>query len=277
MTFIPATPLGGYAGWRVFERIAPRQIEVHSAQSDIKRDVSYFRERLPEATTASALTNDRRLLKVALTAFGLGEEIDKRALITRVLNEGTSAEGAFALRLSDSRWRDFADAFSYGNPGGAPVDSTAFRERVVAQYIERSFEERVGEADTDIRLALNFRRDATKIANEENADRVGWFRLLGQQPLRLVLEGALSIPESAGTLDIQRQKTLFEDRFRSIFGEASPASLRDPKVLERVLQRYFLNVQLQNGPSLTTPGAAAVTLLSSGSLTAGLLLSGQTP
>ena len=271
--FIPAVPFSGYAGFLVFDRTAPRQLEIHESQAEIQRNIEHFRANITNATTAGDLVQDRRLLTVALGAFGLEEEIDKRAFVERILNEGTENEDAFALRFTDTRFRDLADAFGYGNAGGAQVGSSAFREQVVSQYIERSFEVQVGEADTDIRLALNFRREAARIANGSNADEVGFLQILGQKPVREVLEGALGLPESIGVLDIEQQTEVFQDRFQRFFGSSSAAALSDPETLDAVIERFFLNRQLESGPDPSTPGAAAVTLLSSGSFAANLFLS----
>ena len=62
--------------------------------------------------TAADLVADRRLLKVALAAFGLEGEIDKKALIRKVLEEGTG-EGAIATRMTDPAWRRIATAFGF--------------------------------------------------------------------------------------------------------------------------------------------------------------------
>ncbi|MEM8771398.1 MAG: DUF1217 domain-containing protein [Pseudomonadota bacterium] len=271
--FVPAVPLSGYAGWLVFDGTAPKQLEIHERQAEIQRNVEYFRSEIGTADTAEALVNDRRLLTVALGAFGLSDEIDKRAFIERVLSDGTQDPEAFALRLPDTRFRQLSEAFGYGDIGGAQIGSSAFRERVISQYIERSFEVQVGEADTDIRLALNFRRDALQIANGENADDIGFLQILGQRPLRTVLENALGLPQSTGTLDLDRQLEVFQDRFQRFFGVDSISALRDPDVLESVIERFFLNRQLQSGPDPSTPGATAITLLASGSIATNAFLS----
>ncbi|MEM9015099.1 MAG: DUF1217 domain-containing protein [Pseudomonadota bacterium] len=262
MTFLPAIPLTGLVGWRVFQESAPRQQEVFERQPLVQKNVAHFRENASTALTAADLVADRRLLSVALGAFGLEEEINKRALIRRVLEEGTIERDAFANRLNDKRWRDFAETFGYGDGVGARVLSPAFQESIISRYLERAFEASVGEVDTDMRLASNFRREALEIANGEDVDRVGWFEIMGQRPLRAVMEAALGLPTSIGTADIDQQRDLFADKFQNVFGVDSLSALRDPDVMDAVLQRFFLQSELQNGPSASTPGAAALSILS---------------
>ncbi|WP_425409255.1 DUF1217 domain-containing protein [Hyphococcus sp.] len=261
MTFYPAIPLSGYLGWKVFDNSASRQFDVFKDTPSVVRNVDYFRENIAEATTAEKLVNDRRLLTVALGAYGLSEEIDKRAFIQRILEDGTELDGAFANRLSDSRWREFAKGFGYGNITGTRVGIESFREQTANNYLERAFEERVGEVDTDMRLAMNFRREIAKIAESESAETSGWFQIMGRQPLRTVMEGALALPSSIGQADIDQQKELFERKAEQFFGGKSPAIFKDPVKVEDALRRFFLYTEIQNGPTLSTPGIAALSIL----------------
>ena len=90
--------------------------------------------------SAADLVADRRLLKVALGAFGLEGEIDKRAFMRKVLDEGTIDPKAFANRLTDPAFRKLAEAFGFGNPGGARTNEAGFAAKIVAAYKIRAFE-----------------------------------------------------------------------------------------------------------------------------------------
>ncbi len=256
MTFTPAIPLSGYLGWRVFESNAERQFETFKTSPEIVRNVDYFREHIAEATTAEKLVNDRKLLTVALGAFGLEDEIDKKAFIRKILEEGTDLSDSFANRLADSRWREFAKAFGYGNFTGANVNLASFREQTANNYLERAFEVSVGEVDTDMRLAMYFRREIAAIAESPYVEEAGWFTIMGQTPLRTVMESALGLPSTIGQADIDKQKELFESKAEQIFGGKSPAIFKDPLKVEDALRRFFLQTEIQNGPSESTPGMA---------------------
>ncbi|WDI31553.1 DUF1217 domain-containing protein [Hyphococcus flavus] len=264
MTFYPAIPLGGYLGWKVFDNSADRQFEVFKNSPTIVRNVEYFRENIAEAKTAEDLVNDRRLLEVALGAYGLQEEINKKAWIQKILEEGTDLSDAFANRLSDSRWREFAKGFGYGNFTGPQVGIESFREQTANNYLERAFEVQVGDVNTDMRLAMNFRREIAKIANGANVETAGWFQIMGQEPLRAVMEGALGLPSSVGQADIDKQKDLFARKAEQFFGGKSPAVFKDPVKVEDALRRFFLQTEIQNGPTASTPGVAALSILGGG-------------
>ncbi len=262
MTYIPAIPLGGYLGWRVFENSADKQFEIFKKSPAIVRNMEYFRENIENAGSAKKLVNDRKLLTVALGAYGLEDEINKKAFIQKVLEDGTDLSGSFANRLNDPRWKDFARDFGYGNFTGPRVGNEAFRDKVANNYLERSFEVNVGEVNTDMRLAMNFRREIARIAEGASVDTAGWFQIMGQSPLRTVMEAALGLPASIGSADIDQQKDLFERKAEKLFGGKSPAVFKDPVKVEDALRRFFLQTEIQNGPTASTPGSAALSILS---------------
>lgn len=113
--YIPVIPVSGVGGLRFLEETEDQQIEALKNDAEVKRDVEYFKNNIASATSSDALLADRRLLEVALTAYGLESEIDKTAFIKRVLDEGTESDTAMANRLNDQRWTQFAEDFGYGN------------------------------------------------------------------------------------------------------------------------------------------------------------------
>ena len=105
MSYQPVVPLPGIAGWRFLERTQAKQQAAFENGAELQREIAYFEEKIAAVKTAADLVADRRLLKVALGAFGLESEIDKKAFVRKVLEEGTTAEGALATRLTDPAWR----------------------------------------------------------------------------------------------------------------------------------------------------------------------------
>lgn len=277
MVFQPVIGTGGYAGWRVLESTQARQQETFDRSPVIQREIDYFRENIANATSAEALVSDRRLLSVALSAFGLGDEINKQAFVQRVLEEGTLLTTSFANRLNDPRYLAFAETFSYGNVVDPAVGTEAFREDIIARYKTFEFERAVGETDNDMRIALNFKREIAAIAETAAAspdnERLAWFQIMGNQPLRELVGTALNIPAEAAQVDIDQQQEMFADKANQIFGDSSPKVFADQEVLNEAIRRFFLNRQVENGPSALTPGVGALTLLQSSGLSQNLFLS----
>ncbi|MDB2407743.1 DUF1217 domain-containing protein [Jannaschia sp.] len=238
MTFQPFVPTGGLAGWRFLQSTLDSQKEAFDKSSVLQRDLDYFAENIGEVTTAAELVSDFRLLSVALGAFGLQDDINAKFLIRTVLEEGSIETDALANKLSDQRYRDFTKAFGFGD---FPVPNTVlsdFPDKIAALYADQAFEQAVGETNETMRLALYAQREFASVAEGTGTDRAKWFTIMGTAPLRAVMEGALNLPVSFGTLDLDQQLKVFQERSEQAFGIETVSDLADPDTLERILDRY---------------------------------------
>ena len=280
MNFQPIVPIGGVAGFLFVERTREAQQEVFDRSPQLEREVAYFRENVATIGSAEELVADRTLLTVALGAFGLEDEIDKRYFLQKILEEGSEESDALANRLVDTRYREFAAAFGFGDLLGSRVQQSDFAERIVDAYKTRQFEVAVGNVDNSIRLSLNFEREIAGFLPETDAvDQAGtaWFRIMGNEPIRAVIQSALGIPDAVSALDVDRQREIFEDKATQIYGTSSVNLFQDPENVDRIIRDFLAREQIESGPSASTPGMSALTLLSSSGLgtasTANLLLS----
>ncbi len=76
------------------------------------------------------LINDKRLLRFALTAFGMSDLNYATAFVRRLLEGGVDDTQALANRLSDQRYRDFVSTFNFKRYGAT---TTAF-DRTSKRY-----------------------------------------------------------------------------------------------------------------------------------------------
>lgn len=135
MTFQPVIGLGGLAGWRVLQATQDRQRAAFEQSPAITRDLDYFRQNAGAVNSAEELVADRRLLSVALGAYGLSEELEKQAFVRQVLEGGTENDRSFANRLADPRYEQLAVAFDFGNSGGvAGLKGGEFAQALVDRY-----------------------------------------------------------------------------------------------------------------------------------------------
>lgn len=262
--FRPVVPFAGLPGLAFLDRTMARQTEVFNRGPELARDTAHFRERIGTITSAEALVADRRLLAVALGAFGLEDDIDNRFFVRRVLEDGVEARDALANRLADKRYRAFAEAFGFGAPGGARTADPAFAERIVTAFQTRRFEAAVGESDATLRLALNARRELPELAARASSDSALWFEILGSPPLRAVFERAFGLPQGFGTLDLDRQLEVVRDRAQRSFGSGAVAQFADPGRVEALTRQFLLRAQAEAGPGPGTPGLVALSLLQGG-------------
>ncbi len=261
MSFQPVVPLSGIAGWRFLERTGDRQQAAFEKGPQLTREIDNFRTKIADIRSAEDLVADREVLKVALGAFGLDEDINKFAFIRKILEEGTETPGALANRFSDPHYREFSAAFGFGDLGGPWTGISGFADKIVEAYKTRQFEIAVGESDNDMRLAMTFRREIAALAESSDPDGAAWFSIMGSTPLRTVVEKAFGLPTQFATLDIDRQRDDLKDRASSMFGDSSVAVFKDPENVERVITRFLARAQAEKGPTGDTPGMAALTLL----------------
>ena len=260
MSYQPTIPLGGLAGWRFLERTQATQQATFDKSADVERDVAYFEEKIGGITSAADLVADRRLLKVALGAFGLDGEIDKKAFIRKVLEEGTTDPKALASRLTDKSFAKLSDAFGFGAADGPYTDGAGFAAKIIDAYKARAFEAAVGDADDDMRLAMNFRREIADLA-AQGEDGASWYTMLGSKPLRQVFETAFGLPAAFSQVDIDRQRDVLADKTDALLGGDTLAVFRDPAAVEKVIERFLARAQIKAGASRSSPASMALALL----------------
>lgn len=247
MTFAAVVPLGGLTGWKFLTRTEVAQRAALVRDPAIRRDVDYFRQKIGGVRTADDLVSDRRLLSVALGAFGLDADINNRAFIGKVLNDGTLTAGALANKLADKRYRELSKAFGFGDFAVPRTRLSDFADKIVAAYQARQFETAVGTRDGDLRLALNARRELAALAARPVSENARWFAVLGSAPLRQVFQSALGLPQSFATIDLDQQLSVLKERSGRILGDDAIAQFTEPDRIEGLIRRFLLRSAAQGG------------------------------
>lgn len=260
MTFQPAIVGTGLVGWQFLKSTKAQQQQVFEASPRITRATENFMSRIGSVRTAEDLVEDRQLMRVALGAFGLQDDIDNRFFIQKVLEEGVGRPDALANKLSDDRYKSLARAFDFDSPAGPRTAETAAAANIVDRYLSQRFEVAVGEQNDDLRLALNFERALPEISVSSTSADAKWFRIMGTPPLRNVLETALGLPASFGQLDIDKQLEVFRDKMRARFDILEVDQMNDPAILEKIVQAFFLQSEIASMQQ-TSSGQVALNLL----------------
>lgn len=260
--FQPVVPFGGYAGWRFLERTLEIQQAAHTASPIRQRDTDYFRAEIGKVRSPADLVADRRLLAVALGAFGLDDDINNKAFIERILSDGTIQPDALSNRLADKRYRAFSKAFGFGVPGLFPrTGLSSFPDEILSAYNVRQFEIDVGAQNENLRLALTARREIADIVTGSSSDRAQWFTVMGNPPLRRVFEGALGLPSQIATVDLDQQLGIFQDRAQRIFGTDKVSDFTDPELVDDLIRRFLVRAELDASPTGLASGQTALILL----------------
>jgi len=118
----------GVAGWAILQKESPSNFPAFTNDPVLQREISYFEQNAPKATTASALMSNPQLQDFALTAFGLSSQTGMNALMEKVLNSNTNSTNSFAAQMVSPQYIAIAKAFNYGGtltPAISPEPSQA--------------------------------------------------------------------------------------------------------------------------------------------------------
>ena len=261
MSYQPIVPTGGLVGWRFLTKTMDRQQDTFTNTAQNQRDTDYFRENLSSATTAAELVENRRLLQVALGAYGLQDDLNNRAFIQKILESDLTDGASLANRLSDDRYARFAEDFGFNSVAGPRTSLNAFADRIIQSYEDASFEIAVGEQNEDLRLALNAKRELPEIAARSSSDDTKWFLILGTPPLREVFETALALPSGFGQIDIEQQLDTFKELSRQRLGIETPDQLSETAVVENLIENFLLQSQIEEFSVQTSSMSIALNLL----------------
>ena len=249
-------PLGGLGGLKFLQDTYDRQLDSFTRNPQHARDVEQVRAKLEQPMSLDDLLDDRQLLRVAMTAFGLDGEEWKRGFIEKALTEATDPESTFLRRLNNPAYTAFAEVFAPGN--GTIALSPEQVGSVLRDYDKRSFELAVGDIDGDMRLSLNFQERIGGLVGGVASAEARMFRILGDVPIRTVLETALGLPSDVRKLPIEQQADIFSDKMNAVFGISDLSDLANPKQVQSVIERFHALGSL--GTQSAGAGSASIAL-----------------
>lgn len=260
--FQPAIPLSGIGGWKFLQSTYTRQLDSFTKSPQVRNDRDYMLEKFAKPVTVDDLMKDKRLLRITMTAFDLAGEEWKGGFIRKTLEEVSDPESTFLARLNNAKYTKFAETL-------LPVDgkivlSSEQLAKMAVNFEATSFEVAVGDVDENMRLALNYQSDIASLVGEGSSDKAILYRILGDVPVRSVLESALNLPSGVSNLDIDQQADIFQKRLQSVLGISSMSEISSPEKVEKMILRYHAMETINNGSTSYTPASAALTLLSDG-------------
>lgn len=261
MTFQPVIPSPGLAGWGFLQRTYDAQFEAFNASVTLERESDYFSQNITKIQSAEDLVADRRLLSVALGAFGLQDDINNRYFIQKILEDGTASDDALANKLADERYQRLSQAFGFG-PGETHLTGNVEKmAELEALNRVQSFEVSVGEQDDTMRIALFAQRELETLSQKNATEEVKWFSLMGLPPLRSMFETALGLPAAFGQIDIDKQLEVFREKTQSAMGQSTVSQFADPAARERLTNLFLARSQIANLNLATSSSANALSLL----------------
>jgi hypothetical protein len=190
--------------------------------------------------TADHLLADRRLLDFMLVA----ERIDPKSITTdylkKIFKSDLKDPKSFANTEKDPRFRALAGSFNFDAKGNIsattrqPIQNNRSLMETRDKYVRQKLEERAGEENSGVRLALYFKRMAGGISSA--------YDILADKALSEVTRTALGIPAETANAKVDAQAKMIEKRLKI-------KDLQDPKKVEKLVNRFLMTFEANNSGS----------------------------
>jgi hypothetical protein len=229
-----------------------------AAQPDVSRDTDYFLSHIGNVKTIDDFLKDYRLYSYAMKAFGLSDMTYAKAFMRKVLTEGVSDSKSFANKLTDTRYRQFAAAFNFAALGDKATQTAAATTGTATQYVTQTMEEKAGDQNEGLRLALYFTRKASTISTS--------YQILADKAMTQVVQTALGLPSTISAANIDAQAKL-------ITSKIDLTDFQDPAKVTKFVQRFAAMwdaTQAQNDINNGNSTNSALVLIGGASSMAGL-------
>jgi hypothetical protein len=226
----------------------------------IKREVEYYRKNISNIKSIDDFMGNQRIYEFALTAFGMKDLTYAKAMIRKVLTEGIDNNRAFAFSLADPRFRDFAQTFNFKSYGSSTTAFDRTQQGTIDRFLRNSLEEKAGQSNEALRLALYFERKASGISTE--------YGVLADKAIYAVVRTALGLPDAMASSDIDKQAKLLGDRIKV-------ADFSDPQKRGAFITRFLAMSDRATGASAGNNPAMALFSGSLPGLDSGVLMSLQ--
>ncbi len=214
-----------------------RSLDVVAKSPQVSRESESYLKQIGNVKSIDDFMSNKRALRYALTAFGLGDIAYANGLVRKLLEGGVDRPDALANRLSDQRYRDFVSAFNFARYGEAATSFGRTQEGTVERYRRHILEENVGDQNAGARLALYFQRQAPNLRNS--------LGLLADAALLKVTQTALGLTPYMSNLSIETQQSLINSKL-------NVEDFKDPAKLAKFLNRFTALWDLNNPPAAAT-------------------------
>lgn len=122
-----------YLSYDLINRDMKTSLSRVSQQNLVARQTEYYKENIGKVTSVDEFLDDYQLYNYAMDAFGLSEMSYAKAFMKQVLESDLNDSNSFANKLTDTRYRQFAEAFNFSTPT-TTLQSDAQLETMIGLY-----------------------------------------------------------------------------------------------------------------------------------------------
>ena len=245
------TPSSALAALANAERNQNQDIANTASQPSVARDIAQFTAAVTSAKSVSQLLANPVVLKVLLTANGLGADVGENALAQKALTSDLNDPASLANTLPDTTWRTTAATYQFATQGLAVIQQPTVIQTLASAYAEVQWRQSLDQTYPGLSNALTFRAEASSITNVQ--------QILDDPILFDVVTTALGIPQLIAIQPLEAQEN-------AITSQLDVAQFQKPGFAEQFTQQYLV-AMAQNGsnqnatPSLTALATSAAGLI----------------
>jgi hypothetical protein len=220
------------------ETNSTKAIAQTAVQPQVAKDIAAFRAAVASAKDPATLLQNPTVLKVLLTANGLGDQVSYTALVQKALLSNTKDTNALAVKLPNTSWKSTASTYDFANKGLAVIQDPDVLNTIADGYAEVLWRQSLDTTTPGLSKALTFRDKASTITSA--------LQILGDATLRSVVLTGLGIPPEIAYQDLPAQELAITNRL-------DITQFKDPKFVEKFAQRYLIQNNLAASDDTTTP------------------------
>jgi hypothetical protein len=230
----PSTAGGGVSGVDPLTALTLAQtnktadIATEAKSATVARDIAAFKKGVANAKDITAALQNPNVLKVLLTANGLGSQTGFAALAQKALMSDPSDPKSLASQLSSTNtaWLSVAQTYNFAKNGLAELQNPKVQAALTSGYAQTLWEQSLDQQTPGLSSAMQFQSNAASIKNVD--------QILGDPVSRDVVLTALNIPLQIAYQSIAAQG-------QAVSSLLDITKLQDPHYVQTLTQQYLLN------------------------------------
>ncbi|WP_373085925.1 DUF1217 domain-containing protein [Sneathiella sp.] len=224
--------------YKLATELKDSHMKAFQAQPTVSRDLAKFRENITDIKSVDDLMKNRTVLTMVLSAFQLESEIDKTAMVKKILTEDPASKDSLVNKLVEPRWTKLASALHSLNSDPDFFQNPDNVDAIINGYKTNEYEKFEGQRADGVREAMYFKRLAGNVTTIS--------QIMADKTLMHVVRVSLGLPESFQTLDYSQQKARLEK-------QVDIDDFTDPEKIDKLIQRFLIFTQINNTDPTSNP------------------------
>ncbi|OJT96377.1 MAG: hypothetical protein BGN83_21810 [Rhizobium sp. 63-7] len=212
--------------------------EVAAVRKKAEEEAQYYADNIGKIDNVKELLADRKILDVVLFSKGIDPAKVTDEDLKKMFESDLDDPKSYVNGLADWRFAEVVASFNFNAAGNliqSAQDGIQQRGEVLEtanRYLNQVLETEQGEENAGVRLALYFKRMADSITSA--------YDILGDTALLEVFRTMFSLPTELSNMDIDQQAKIVEKNL-------DLSELKDPEALEKLVKRFTILYDLENG------------------------------